>query len=52
MPWSDAGSAWTNIGNLVVGGLGTGPLTIQNGGTVTVVAALRWIVCRLVGTVL
>ena len=25
---SDAGSTWTNIGNLVVGGLGTGTLTI------------------------
>ncbi|MGO4512965.1 autotransporter outer membrane beta-barrel domain-containing protein [Bradyrhizobium sp. 2TAF36] len=31
---SDVGSTWTNIGNLVVGGLGTGTLTIQNGGTV------------------
>ena len=29
-----AGSTWTNIGNVVVGGLGTGTLTIQNGGTV------------------
>ena len=25
---------WTNMGTLVVGGLGTGTLTIQNGGTV------------------
>ena len=32
---SGAGSAWTNIGDLLVGGLGTGTLTIQNGGTVT-----------------
>ena len=31
---SGAGSTWTNIGNVVVGGLGTGTLTIQNGGTV------------------
>ena len=29
-----AGSTWTNIGNVVVGGIGTGALTIQNGGTV------------------
>ena len=28
------GSTWTNNGTLVVGGLGTGTLTIQNGGTV------------------
>jgi outer membrane autotransporter protein len=31
---SGTGSTWTNIGTLVVGGLGTGTLTIQNGGTV------------------
>ena len=31
---SGAGSTWTNIGTLQVGGLGTGTLTIQNGGTV------------------
>ena len=31
---SGAGSTWTNIGTVVVGGLGTGTLTIQNGGTV------------------
>ena len=31
---SGAGSSWTNIGNVVVGGLGTGTLTIQDGGTV------------------
>jgi T5SS/PEP-CTERM-associated repeat protein len=31
---SGAGATWTNIGNVVVGGLGTGTLTIQNGGTV------------------
>ena len=29
-----AGSTWTNSGNVVVGGIGTGTLTIQNGGTV------------------
>ena len=29
-----AGSTWTNTGSVVVGGLGTGALTIQNGGTV------------------
>ena len=29
-----AGSTWTNIANVVVGGIGTGALTIQNGGTV------------------
>ena len=34
MTVSGAGSSWTNIGNLVVGGLGTGTLTIQNGGVV------------------
>ena len=26
---------WTNVGTLVVGGLGTGTLTIQDGGTVS-----------------
>ncbi|PSO30552.1 autotransporter outer membrane beta-barrel domain-containing protein [Bradyrhizobium sp. MOS002] len=31
---SDAGSTWTNIGNLVVGGMGTGALTVESGGTV------------------
>ena len=31
---SGAGSTWTNVGTIVVGGLGTGTLTIQNGGTV------------------
>ncbi len=31
---SGAGSTWTNTGTIVVGGLGTGTLTIQNGGTV------------------
>ena len=31
---SGAGSTWTNSGTIVVGGLGTGTLTIQNGGTV------------------
>ena len=31
---SGAGSRWTNVGTLVVGGLGTGTLTIQDGGTV------------------
>ncbi|EHR04909.1 autotransporter family protein [Bradyrhizobium sp. WSM471] len=31
---SDAGSTWTNIGNLVVGGLGAGALTVESGGTV------------------
>jgi T5SS/PEP-CTERM-associated repeat protein/autotransporter-associated beta strand protein len=30
---SGAGSTWTNSGNVVVGGLGSGTLTIQNGGT-------------------
>ena len=30
-----AGSTWTNIsGGIVVGGLGTGTLTVENGGTV------------------
>ena len=29
-----AGSNWSNAGSVVVGGLGTGTLTIQNGGTV------------------
>jgi T5SS/PEP-CTERM-associated repeat protein len=29
-----AGSNWFNVGSVVVGGLGTGTLTIQNGGTV------------------
>ena len=31
---SGAGSTWTNIGTVVVGGQGTGALTVQNGGTV------------------
>ena len=34
MTVTDAGSNWTNTGTIVVGGLGTGTLTIQNGGTV------------------
>ena len=34
MTVSGDGSVWTNIGTLVVGGLGTGTLVIQNGGTV------------------
>ena len=28
-----AGSSWTNVDNIVVGGLGTGTFTIQNGGS-------------------
>ena len=28
-----AGSSWSNAGGIVVGGLGTGTLIIQNGGT-------------------
>ena len=31
---SGAGSTWTNAGTIQVGGLGTGTVTIQNGGTV------------------
>jgi T5SS/PEP-CTERM-associated repeat protein/autotransporter-associated beta strand protein len=31
---SGAGSTWTNTGTIIVGSLGTGTLTIQNGGTV------------------
>ena len=31
---SGAGSTWTNTGTIVVGGLGTGTLTIQDGGVV------------------
>jgi outer membrane autotransporter protein len=31
---SGANSTWTNTGNIVVGGMGTGTLTIENGGTV------------------
>jgi T5SS/PEP-CTERM-associated repeat protein len=31
---SGADSRWTNFGTVVVGGLGTGTLTIQNGGVV------------------
>ena len=31
---SGAGASWTNAGNLVIGGSGTGRLTIENGGTV------------------
>ena len=34
MTVSGAGSRWTNVGTLVVGGLGAGTLTIQNGGVV------------------
>ncbi|MBO4221951.1 autotransporter outer membrane beta-barrel domain-containing protein [Bradyrhizobium neotropicale] len=30
---TDAGSIWTNIGTIQVGGLGTGTVTIQNGAT-------------------
>jgi T5SS/PEP-CTERM-associated repeat protein len=32
---ADPGSSWGNTGTVVVGGQGTGTLTIQNGGTVT-----------------
>jgi T5SS/PEP-CTERM-associated repeat protein len=32
---SGASASWTNTGNLVIGGSGTGTLTIQNRGTVT-----------------
>ena len=39
MTVTGAGSNWSNAGGVVVGGLGTGTLTIQDGGTVTVVAA-------------
>ena len=42
-----AGSSWTNVGTVVVGGLGTGTLTIQDGGTVNEWRRLRRIVCRL-----
>ena len=34
MTVTGAGSTWTNTGTLVVGGQGTGTLTIQDGGTV------------------
>ena len=52
MTVSGAGSSWTNAGTIVVGGLGTGTLTIQNGGTVK--TSEQWrrlhrIVCRLDG---
>ncbi len=30
-----AGSSWSNTGGVLVGGLGTGTLTIQDGGTVS-----------------
>ena len=35
---SGALASWTNSGNLLIGGSGTGTLTIQNGGTVTDIA--------------
>ena len=34
-----AGSSWSNAGSIVVGGQGTGTLTIQDGGTVNSAAA-------------
>ena len=34
MTVTGAGSSWSNAGNLLVGGFGTGTLTIQDGGTV------------------
>ena len=34
MTVTGAGSTWTNSGTVVVGGQGTGTLTIQDGGTV------------------
>ena len=50
MTVTGAGSRWTNAGAILVGGLGTGTLTIENGGrprTAEQYRGLDRVVCRL-----